>query len=525
MKGGDHKVKPRSNPVINSDFPDPDIIRVGDTYYMASTTMYFMPGGDILRSWDLVNWEFVGHVFTELEDSPAHRLENGKQIYGRGMWAPSLRWHEGVFYLTFSCNDTHKSLLFRASDPAGPWLRTEMGGFFHDASLFFDDDGRVYIVYGNTTLRLTELDSGTWGPKAGGVDRVVAVDEPGQHLGYEGSHLYKHRQKYYLFSCHMPAQGTDLKTEVCFLASSLTGEFTGRTVLDDHMGYRRLGVAQGGMVDTPDGDWYAFMFQDRGALGRAPVIMPMSFDEEGWPVLGIHGRVPQFISPAGQGSGRPLAPLNGSDGFLYVPDKDGRVSLAPFWQFSHNPDNALWSVTERPGALRLTTGCISPNLILARNTLTQRCVGPKSAAWVTLDGTGLQEGDYAGICALQGCYGAIALTKRNGAYRLIMMGRPADNQTIFGDFDYERLPVEYACAASPGPVATLRCDVDFSREPDAASFAFLDGNAWQALGICQPLRFKMDLFTGCRFGIFFYSTLQSGGTADFMEFHFEGPEE
>ena len=98
-----------ANPVINSDFPDPDIIRVGDTYYMASTTMYFMPGGDILRSWDLVHWEFVGHVFETLEDTPAHRLEEGRQIYGQGMWAPSLRFHEDVFYLTFSCNLTHKS--------------------------------------------------------------------------------------------------------------------------------------------------------------------------------------------------------------------------------------------------------------------------------------------------------------------------------------------------------------------------------------------------------------------------------
>ena len=144
------------NPVIDSDFPDPDIIRVGDTYYMASTTMYFMPGGDILRSYDLVHWELVGHIFETLEDTPAHCLEDGRQIYGQGMWAPSIRFHKGIFYLTFACNDTHKSLLFSASDPAGPWQRVEMDGFFYDASLFFDDDGRVYIAHGNTTLRITE---------------------------------------------------------------------------------------------------------------------------------------------------------------------------------------------------------------------------------------------------------------------------------------------------------------------------------------------------------------------------------
>lgn len=83
------------NPVIYSDFPDPDIIRVGDTYYMASTTMYLMPGGDILRSYDLVHWEFAGHVFETLEDNAAHRLENGQQIYGLGMWAPSCAFMRG----------------------------------------------------------------------------------------------------------------------------------------------------------------------------------------------------------------------------------------------------------------------------------------------------------------------------------------------------------------------------------------------------------------------------------------------
>ena len=284
-----------TNPVINSDFPDPDIIRVGDTYYMASTTMYFMPGGDILRSSDLVHWEFVCHAFGRLEENSAHCLEDGQQIYGQGMWAPSLRWHDGTFYLTFSCNDTHTSLLFQAENPAGPWRRQEMGGFFYDASLFFDDDGRVYIVHGNTQLRVTELETDTWGPKPGGLDRIIVTDCPGQTLGYEGSHLYKKDGRYYLFTCHMPRGSKFLKTEDCFLADSLPGPWRGKNILDGNMGYRDFGVAQGGMVDTPEGDWYAFMFQDRGPLGRAPVIMPMTFDAEGFPILGDHGRVPKLV--------------------------------------------------------------------------------------------------------------------------------------------------------------------------------------------------------------------------------------
>lgn len=512
------------NPVIYSDFPDPDIIRVGDAYYMVSTTMYLMPGGDILRSYDLVHWEFVGHVFETLEDNAAHRLENGQQIYGLGMWAPSLRFHEGTFYLTFACNDTHKSLLFRAADPAGPWQRIEMDGFFYDSSLFFDDDGRVYIVHGNTSLRITELDTRTWGPMPGGLDRVVVTDRPGQRLGYEGSHLYKRDGRYYLFTCHMPEGSKYLKTEDCFISDSLTGRFRGKTILDDDMGWRGLGVAQGGMVDTPAGNWYAFMFHDRGALGRAPVLMPMTFDQEGFPVLGANGRVPLLIHPAPDAPTHQYSPLNGSDDFRYEPDPEGKVCLAPFWQFSHNPDPEGWSVTARPNALRLTTRRTSPNLILARNTLTQRCVGPRCAAWVTLDGTELKEGDYAGICAYQGCYGAIALTKRNGTYYLVMLGRTADNDTIEGDGDFGRLPTEYEAIPAAGPVVTLRTDVDFSREPDTARFFYQGATGvWEPLGIPHRLHYKVDLFIGCRFGLFCYSTVETGGGADFLEFRFQGP--
>ena len=514
-----------TNPVINSDFPDPDIIRVGDTYYMASTTMYFMPGGDILRSSDLVHWEFVCHAFGRLEENSAHCLEDGQQIYGQGMWAPSLRFRDGVFYLTFACNDTHKSLLFKALDPVGPWERLEMGGFFYDSSLFFDDDGRVYIVHGNTQLRITELETGTWGPKPGGLDRVIVTDCPGQTLGYEGSHLYKKDGRYYLFTCHMPQGSKFLKTEDCFLADSLSGPWRGRNILDDNMGYRDFGVAQGGMVDTPEGDWYAFMFQDRGPLGRAPVVMPMTFDGEGFPVLGDNGRVPQLVSPVRTGGVPACAPLNGSDDFRYVPDEKGAIHLAHFWQFSHNPDPEGWSVTAQPGAFRLTSRRTSPNLILARNTLTQRCVGPQSAAWVTLDGSGLGEGDYAGICAYQGCYGAIALTRRNGAYWLVMLGRPADDSRIEGDFDFGRSPVEYAQVPAARPVVTLRVNADFSCEPDTAEFFYLvQEGVWRSIGIRQQLHFKLDLFTGCRFGLFCYSTLEPGGTADFSEFHFQGPD-
>lgn len=136
----------KENPVINSDFPDPDIIRVGDTYYMASTTMHYMPGCDILRSYDLMNWEFFVHVYETLDDTPGHRLDGKNHIYGQGMWAPSLTWHEGIFYVIFSANDTHKTYLFHANNPAGPWEKQIIEGFYYDSSLFLTRMA-VYILF------------------------------------------------------------------------------------------------------------------------------------------------------------------------------------------------------------------------------------------------------------------------------------------------------------------------------------------------------------------------------------------
>ena len=146
-----------TNPIIPMDFPDPDILRVGDAYYMVSTTMYFMPGCVILRSHDLIHWEFYTHVYDMLENTPAQRLEGNANAYGKGMWAASLRRRGDTCYISFVAYDTHKTYLYSASDMKGPWKRNEIEGFYHDSSLFFDDDGRAYIVYGSTQIRITEL--------------------------------------------------------------------------------------------------------------------------------------------------------------------------------------------------------------------------------------------------------------------------------------------------------------------------------------------------------------------------------
>ena len=187
------------NPIMKMDYPDPDVIRVGDTYYMASTTMHFFPGGAVLRSYDLVNWEPVSYVYERLDGTKGQYLEENHNIYGQGMWAPCLRYHNGIFYICFAANDTHKTYLFTANQAEGPWERREIEGFYHDCSLLFDEDDKVYIVYGNTEIHLTQLKSDLSGPMPGGIDRIIISDRGNPVLGYEGAHIYKMNGKYYVF--------------------------------------------------------------------------------------------------------------------------------------------------------------------------------------------------------------------------------------------------------------------------------------------------------------------------------------
>ena len=145
------------NPLTGMDYPDPDVIRVGDTYYMISTTMHFFPGAGILRSHDLIHWEICSYIYDTLEHTPGEILEDEQTVYGHGMWAASLRYHAGRFYAAFIAHEWPKTFLFTAENIEGPWTKQYIEGIYHDCSLLFDDDGRVYIVYGNRDIRLTEL--------------------------------------------------------------------------------------------------------------------------------------------------------------------------------------------------------------------------------------------------------------------------------------------------------------------------------------------------------------------------------
>ena len=525
------------NPLTNLDYPDPDVIRVDDTYYMATTTMHFMPGCEILRSYDLLNWEHAAYVYDRLDSTPGQRLEGEENCYGKGMWAACLRYHKGLFYVCFVANDTHKTYLYTSPSIRGPWKKQLIEGFYHDCSLLFDND-QVYIAYGNKEIWVTQLRPDLSGPLEGGLHRMVVSDEGNSYLGYEGTHFYKRNGRYYLFFIHS-LRDRWRRVEACFWSDSLEGEFTGGDVLDDDLGYCGQGVAQGGIVDTPDGDWYAVLFQDRGAVGRIPVLVPVSW-KNGVPVFGEDplqcGKrtVPSQVTIASAECDYQYQPLVQSDDFRGAAEsafRDGNSDLTDrfdcfglksVWQFNHEPDLTLIDWKREKGMVSVTTDKLCSNLTQAKNMLTQRMCYPGCSGEITVDFSSLNVGDYAGIGALQGCYGMAAVTKRNGAYWLVMKNRLADNSSLAampkdsgGGLEQEAVPIpsERGCLR-----IRLKVEVNFTEMKDEARFYYWNGEDWKAIGPVHRLYFTMDHFTGCRFGLFVYSTEETGGTAGFSEF-------
>ena len=511
------------NPVICSDFPDADVIRVEDTFYMVSTTMHFMPGCVILRSYDLINWHICSYVYDKLDSTEGQRLADGKGVYGKGMWAATIRYHEGMFYICFVANDTGKTYIYRSENIEGPWRKNVIeGSFFHDSSILFDDDGRVYIAYGNRNIYITELNSELTAVKEGGLHRLAVTDENKVWLGYEGSHFYKINGKYYLFFIHWPQNS--LRTESCFTADSIDGEFTGRDVLCSDLNEWNSGTAQGGIVDTQDGEWYSMVFQDHGAIGRIPVLVPVHWEND-FPVFGTDGKAPEQITvkistEKAQNSPKGYEGLN-CNGF-FEKSENGETVLKKPWQWNHEPDDELWSGDADKDEYAITSGRLCVNLVQAVNTLTQRTYNiGRCCAEVSLNAADINEGDFAGFCALQGNYGFIGATKENGRLKIVTVEKKkTDKPSGMGSFNDE--PGMRTAEAEGSEKVRFRMEFDFSKGQDTVRFMYAcgDNREMTYLGDPKKLFFTLDHFTGCRVGMFLFSTVQTGGRAVFSDFRF-----
>lgn len=488
------------NPLIFADVPDMSMVRVGKNYYMSSTTMHMSPGVPIMQSTDLVNWKLVNYAYDTLADVDAMNLVNGQSTYGRGSWASCIRYHKGRYYVSSFASTTNKTYIYSTTNiEKGPWKRIAFSPTYHDHSLFFDEDGKIYMVYGAGKLQLLELNEDLSGIKAGGLNQVLIENASlpaGENIGLkaEGSQLFKVKGKYYLFNITWPKGG--MRTVVIHRADKITGPWEGRLALQD------MGVAQGGMIDMPDGRWYAYLFRDYGSVGRIPYLVPMKW-EDGWPVLGINGKVPETLElPPSKG----LIPgIVANDEF----DRKKRDKPLPLvWQWNHNPDNSLWSVTARKGFLRLVTGRRDSFFVKSRNTLTQRTIGPVCSGTTLMDASNMKEGDFAGFCVLQRKFGQVGV-KIKDRKKYIFMTSAESNMPV----EIQRIPLSQN-------LVYFRIDCDFRDKTDKAYFFYsLDGKTWTRIGSTLKMEYTlMEHFMGYRFGLFNYATVNPGGYVDFDYF-------
>lgn len=486
------------NPIIFSDVPDMSMVRVGKTYYMSSTTMHMNPGVPIMKSKDLVNWKLICYAYDTLGDVDALNLENGKNAYGSGSWASSIRYHNNTFYVSTFSSTTGKTYIFSTKDiEKGKWERITFSPSIHDHTLFFDDDGRIYMIYGVRKLMIVELKNDLSGIKEGTEQVLIenANAPVGVNVGLgEGSQLFKVNGKYYLFTIAWPRGG--MRTVVIHKADKITGPWEGKIGLQD------LGVAQGGLIDTPEGKWYSYLFRDYGSVGRIPYLLPVKW-EDGWPVIGVDGKVPEELNlPAQKG----LIPgIVHSDDFNRK-KKDADLPLV--WQWNHNPQNDYWSVRERKGFLRLTTSRVDENFLQARNTLTQRTIGPVCSGTTSIDLTNMKDGDFAGLALLQKKYGLVGVKFENGIKKIVMVSAQNDTPE-----EIENLPLNQS-------TIYLKADCDFTDRKDLADFYYsLDGKNWIKIGSQLKMAYTLPHFMGYRFGLFNYATKNAGGFSDFDYFH------
>ncbi len=492
-----------TNPILYADYSDPDIIRVGKVYYMVASSFHFSPGIPVLTSRDLVHWRISGHVLPRLPFAPEYDMPGphtltdaiskpiGGTRYAGGVWAPSIRFHRGKFYVYFATPD-EGIFMATASRAEGPWstpVKVIDQPMLEDPCPFWDDDGTAWLVHsrhGAGPLILHRMSpDGTRVLDAG----TVIVEDKVNLPVLEGPKLYKCNGYYYILA---PFGGVEKGAQVALRSRNIRGPYEQRVVLSQ--GTTALqGPHQGGWVETPSGQGWFVHFNSTGAFGRITYLEPLVWRDD-WPVIGqpvpgTHGGQP-VISYAMPDTGSPPTAdhLQDSDGF-------DTPRLGVQWEWNHNPDPARWSLTARPGFLRLVAAR-ADHLVTARNTLTQILQGPRTRVTTRLDATRMADGQRAGLSLFGVRPSWIGLVRSGGQARvtLAIEGR------------------ETAGPVLAGSRVDLRADVG----PDQQvrySYSVDDGASFRTLGDAIPLA-RFSWWKGSRPALFTFTRGAPGGSID-----------
>jgi beta-xylosidase len=489
------------NPVLWEDLADIDILRVGDAYYYSASNMHYSPGAPILRSYDLVHWEYIGHSIPLLDFSPAYNMQGGR-AYVKGSWASFLGYRKSSkTFFWGGCIEFSKTHIYTATNPEGPWKKhAVLDQCYYDAGLLIDDDDTMYVAYGNRKISVAQLSpDGTHQVKA---EQVFQT--PPEIGVLEGSRFYKINGNYYIFTTR-PADGE-------YVLRSTTGPFGPYTVhklLRSTTGPVPGGGTphQGGIVQTPEGKWYYMAFQDVFPGGRIPVLTPLEWDADGWPSLRLednHWAV-SYPLPTAQ-SVHTVRPLTGTDLFK-------APQLGPEWEWNHNPDDTHWSLHN---GLQLRSATVTDDLYSARNTLTHRILGPTSTATILMDVSKMKDGDRAGMAVFRDSSAWVGVSRDSGKLRLVVK----DGLTMDRHWNTTSTGRETASVSFSRHKVWLRTTADIHPGPNhAATFSYsLDGKTFLTIGEPFVMTAAWQFFMGYRFGIFNYSTKELGGSVSVKSF-------
>ena len=426
-KWGDQGNGTYINPILNADYSDPDVIRVGNTYYMVASDFHFL-GMQVLESTDMVNWKLISQIYNRF-DFPGW---NDNHQYAGGSWAPAIRYHDNKFWVFF-CTPKEGLFMSYAINPAGPWSPlhlVEKVERWEDPCPFWDEDGQAYLGRSRQGA----------GPiiihKMSKDGRQLLDDGVTVYTGpvAEGTKIFKKDNYYYI---SIPEGGVGEGWQTILRSKSIYGPYEKRVVLEQ--GTTSInGPHQGAIVDTPDGKWAFFHFQRTEALGRVVHLQPMHW-ENAWPVIGV-----DFDR---NGIGEPVhvwtKPIESES--IFTPQTDDDFcgpTLSLQWQFNHNPVNEAWSLSTQPGSLTLQA-LKAPAFRLAHNTLTQKVVGYASEATVAMNFSEIADGQRCGLACMGKENKMLGIKMENGHKNLYISNDTTETilTSITGDTIYLRVTI------------------------------------------------------------------------------------
>lgn len=490
-----------SNPIIHADYSDPDVIRTGDDYWMVASSFTCIPGIPVLHSKDLVNWEIVNHVYDTLPlgkyDSPAH---------GEGSWAPSIRYHDGLYYVYF-CTPEDGLFVATAKDPREKWELKQIVEVakWEDPCPFWDEDGKAYLIHsihrgGPAVIhRMSEdgmrlLDNGT----------VVYHDEDANPI-LEGLKMEKRNGWYYIFA---PAGGVESGWQTVLRSRDIYGPYEARRVMEQ--GESEInGPHQGGLVETQTGEWWFVHFQSQGIFGRVTHLQPARWTDDDWVVIGEDLDNDGVGNPVSTHKKPDVASPAASKTSPATSDQFSASTIGRQWQWQANPQEKWYSLTDCPGFMRLyAISCPTEhgNLYYAGNLCLQKLPAPEFIATTKIEAALEATGERAGLIMMGNEYSYIALVKgENGGYRI---------EVVKGMYSkYATTPETVASDSIDSDSAWLRVQL---YADGTCSYSYsIDGKSFVNLGEGQQV--KPGMWIGAKVGIFCMTPniVSTDGYADF----------